>query len=318
MPLSFGGRTFNIDIPAGVKDTVGKLNDSANKTLKIGTDSCNIMGTIGAITPDITTAITAAETEEKTTEMLEKLSSAAGQLKECTAEVETVTNTATSKMSTVNDLVSRLQAAGKTELATKLENAFITYMDAVEGKVGLLDVVAGPGAQVPVLDDEGNPTYDEFGTPVTTDIGTAIETGVAKMEEKLGECEAKLGEFVTAGGGLNCKKIQEAMLNTTHDPNGNAGEVSKTVKSKVPRHTRRMQDNGTLVNFNINRKKPYRDVVREIQVRNLDAAENEDPFETKEVLVRIYGDQAVLDKHLGKKVEDIPKEPDIPAGQMIA
>lgn len=318
MPLSFGGRTFNIDIPAGVKDTVGKLNQSANDTLKIGTDSCNIMGTIGAITPDITTAITAAETEEKTTEMLEKLSSAAGQLKECTAEVETVTNTADSKMATVNDLIPRLQAAGKTELATKLENAFVTYMEAVEGKVSLLDVVAGPGAQVPVVDDDGNPTYDEFGTPITQNIGDAIAEGVSKMEEKLGECEAKLGEFVTAGGGLNCKKIQEAMLNTTHDPNGNAGELSKNVKSKVPRHTRRMQDNGTLVNFNIDRKKPYRDVVREIQVRNYDAAENEDPFTLKEVLVRIYGDQAVLDKHLGKKVEDIPKEPDIPAGQMIA
>jgi hypothetical protein len=67
-----------------------------------------------------------------------------------------------------------------------------------------------------------------------------------------------------------------------------------------------MQDNGSLVNFNIDRKKPYRDVMRTIQVRNLDAGENEDPFETKEVLVRIYGDQAVLDKHLGKKVETNP------------
>ena len=96
------------------------------------------------------------------------------------------------------------------------------------------------------------------------------------------------------------------MLNTTHDPNGNAGELSKNVKSKVPRHTRRMEEDGGLVNFNINRKKPYRDVVREIQVRNLSAGENEDPFETKEVLVRIYGDHAVLDKHLGKKVEPNP------------
>lgn len=46
--------------------------------------------------------------------------------------------------------------------------------------------------------------------------------------------------------------------------------------------------------------------MRTIDVRNYDAGENEDPFIRKEVLVRVYGDQAVLDKHLGKKVEPNP------------
>ena len=66
--------------------------------------------------------------------------------------------------------------------------------------------------------------------------------------------------------------------------------------------------NGQLVNFNIDRKKPFRDVEETIQVRNYDAGENDDPFIEKKVLVRVYGTDAQLNKRYGAKVEELPED----------
>ena len=128
-----------------------------------------------------------------------------------------------------------------------------------------------------------------------------MDVAIAEASSKMDEATAKLGSLVSATGGLSCKGIQEALLNSEFDANGDAGELGKKVKSTVPRHTRRIQDsdnpafpNGQLVNFNIDRKKPFRDVEETIQVRNYDAGENDDPFIEKKVLVRVYGTDAQL------------------------
>lgn len=312
MPINFGARSFNIDLDTSVADNLSKLTAGANKTLKLGGDSCNIMGTIGAITPDIKTAITAAETEEKTAKMLTETQNAAGQLTEAVASIKTVTQTATTKIDQVNDLMTKLTNAGKLEQKAKLEQAFIDYMEAVENKTSKVNLSAGDGIliPVPVMDADGHPTYDAFGDPITElkSPGDAIADALTKCEEKIDEAVEKLGEMVSVTGGLSCKGIQEAMLNSKFEASGTVGDATKEVKSKVPRHTRRIQDNGTLVNFNIDRKKPFRDVTETLQVRNLDAAENEDPFEEKTVLVRVYGTEEQLNKRYGPVVEEVPEE----------
>lgn len=312
MAFNFAGRAFNFDMDSDVAANLTKLTDGANKTLKIGGDSCNVMGTIGAITPDIKTAITAAETEVKTAKMLTDTQNAAGQLTEAISSMTATKETATSKIDQVNALMTQLQDAGKTEMKTKLEQAFIDYMDAVDGKATKINASAGTGIQipVPVMDADGHPTYDEFGDPITElkSPGDAIADAMTKVEEKLDIAVEKLGEMVSVTGGLSCKGIQEAMLNSKFEASGTVGEATKEVKSKVPRHTRRIQDNGSLVNFNIDRKKPFRDVTETIQVRNLSAAENEDPFEEKTTLIRVYGSIAQLDKRYGPAVEVLTEE----------
>ena len=312
MAFNFAGRAFNFDMDSDVAANLTKLTDGANKTLKIGGDSCNVMGTIGAITPDIKTAITAAETEVKTAKMLTDTQNAAGQLTEAISSMTATKETATSKIDQVNALMTQLQDAGKTEMKTKLEQAFIDYMDAVDGKATKINASAGTGIQipVPVMDADGHPTYDEFGDPITElkSPGDAIADAMTKVEEKLDIAVEKLGEMVSVTGGLSCKGIQEAMLNSKFEASGTVGEATKEVKSKVPRHTRRIQDNGSLVNFNIDRKKPFRDVTETIQLRNLSAAENEDPFEEKTTLIRVYGSIAQLDKRYGPAVEVLTEE----------
>jgi hypothetical protein len=290
MPLSFGGRVFNFDLDTVAKGAVDKLNLGATNTLKLSTDACNVMGTIGAIVPDQKTAVAAAEAEEKTTKMLTAISDSAGQLTEAVSEVAKVAATAETKAATVADLASRLRSAGKSGVADELEKALTDYLDAVEGKVVGVNNVAGEGGK------QGG-----------IDIGSLVETAISEASTKMDEATAKLGSLVTASGGISCKGIQEAMLNTNFNPSGDAGEVGKTVKSKVPRHTRRIQSDGQLVNFNIDRKKPFRDVEETIQARNFDAGENEDPFITKTTLIRVYGDQAQLDKRYGAKVEELPE-----------
>lgn len=314
MAFNFAGRAFNFDMDSDVAANLTKLTDGANKTLKIGGDSCNVMGTIGAITPDIKTAITAAETEVKTAKMLTDTQNAAGQLTEAISSMTATKETATSKIDQVNALMTQLQDAGKTEMKTKLEQAFIDYMDAVDGKATKINASAGTGIQipVPVMDADGHPTYDEFGDPITElkSPGDAIADAMTKVEEKLDIAVEKLGEMVSVTGGLSCKGIQEAMLNSKFEASGTVGEATKEVKSKVPRHTRRIQDNGSLVNFNIDRKKPFRDVTETIQVRNLSANEEagESPFEEKTTLIRVYGSLAQLDKRYGPEVEVLTEE----------
>ena len=307
MPISFGGRAFNFDLDAVAKGAVDKLNTGATSTLKLSTDACSVMGTIGAIVPDQKTAVAAAEAEEKTTEMLTAISDSAGQLTDAISELTKVAATAETKATTVTDLATRLRSAGKPGVADELEQALTNYLDAVEGKAVKVNLVAGIGGKVPVTDASGNPTVDENGDPVLQDIGSLIETSIATASTKMEEATAKLGSLVSATGGLSCKGIQEAMLNTKFDASGETGEMSKKVKSTVPRHTRRIQSDGQLVNFNIDRKKPFRDIEEEIQVRNYDAAENEDPFTLKKVLVRVYGDDAQLNKRYGAKVEELPE-----------
>ena len=315
MPFNFGGRAFNFDLDSVAKGAVDKLNNGATSTLKLSTDACSVMGTIGAIVPDQKTAVAAAEAEEKTTEMLTAISNYDGQLTEAISELTKVANTAETKAQTVTDLASRLRAAGKPGVADELEQALTNYLDAVEGKATQVNLVAGIGGQVPVTDSSGNPTFDEFGDPVVQDIGSLIETAISEASTKMDEATAKLGSLVSATGGLSCKGIQEALLNSEFDANGDAGEIGKKVKSTVPRHTRRIQDsdnpafpNGQLVNFNIDRKKPFRDVEETIQVRNYDAGENDDPFIEKKVLVRVYGTDAQLNKRYGAKVEELPED----------
>ena len=314
MAFNFAGRAFNFDLDGDVATNLTKLTEGANKTLKLGGDSCNIMGTIGAITPDIKTAITAAETEVKTAEMLTKTQDAAGQLTEAMSSIIASKETATSKIDQVNALLTKLTDAGKTEMKSKLEQAFIDYMDAVDGKATKVNASAGTGIQipVPVMDADGHPTYDAFGDPITElkSPGDAIADAMTKAEEKLNVCVEKLGDMVSVTGGLSCKGIQEAMLNSKFEASGTVGEATKEVKSKVPRHTRRIQDNGALVNFNIDRKKPFRDVTETLQVRNLSANEEagESPFEEKTTLIRVYGTEAQLNKRYGAKVEEIPEE----------
>ena len=152
------------------------------------------MGTVGSMTPDQETAVSAAETEEKTTEMLTAMANASGQLTEAVAEVKQSQDTATSKIATVNDLMNRLNTAGNSVLSAKLQDAMIKYMDAVENKATKVNNCVEQPQQV-----DGK------------DIGTLLEENITEAQTKLNTCTEKLGSFVTATGGLNCKKIPRSI-----------------------------------------------------------------------------------------------------------
>ena len=77
--------------------------------------------------------------------------------------------------------------------------------------------------------------------------------------------------------------------------NGESAAVPITVET--PKHTRRLQSNGDLVNFNLDKTKPYRDVTARISIRNLDARDGEDLFTRETTQVRVYGDLALLDQY---------------------
>jgi hypothetical protein len=283
--FSFLGKTFNLSLDSSVESNISALNEGANKSLKLSTDACNVMGTIGAVTPDQKTAVTAVETETQAVEMMSAMSNSAGQLTEAVSTTKESVNTAQSKIETVTDLAARLRSAGKNQTATDLETALSRYLDAVEGKVTKVNSTAGESA---------------------TETITEVNTNITQAEEKMTVCTQELGGLVTATGGLNCKKIQQALLDTKYDANGNVGEMSKTVKSNVPKYTRTIDGKGRLVNYNIDRKKPYRDVMTKITVRESSSPNPaDDEMVFKEVLVRVYATQEQLNEKFGPATEGV-------------
>ena len=48
MAFNFGGRAFNFDLDTVVSDNLSKINTGASNVLSLGTDACNVMGTVGS------------------------------------------------------------------------------------------------------------------------------------------------------------------------------------------------------------------------------------------------------------------------------
>jgi len=242
--------------PKYVDDTVDakavKLETACDATMATATDACAVMGSIGSLASDVETAISAAETEEKINELLTESMDVAGEATEKISEINTNITDATAKTEEVNALIERLEAielnddtpdpqlytVAREELETALDN----YINGVSETMNDLNEVLGDEA---------------------TDVGQEINDACAVVSENIGACQGELSAMVAAVSTGNCKGITKALQNTKFTPSGQAGEIKEKMKSDVPAQTRTIQSNGTIVNWNIDKKKPFRDVMHQ-------------------------------------------------------
>jgi len=75
--------------------------------------------------------------------------------------------------------------------------------------------------------------------------------------------------------------------------NGESDAVPITIEK--PKYSRRLDSNGELQSWNIDKTKPFRDVTETIRIRDLEAEELE--FNNETVPVRVYGELALLDQY---------------------
>ena len=270
-----GGEAVYVDDTVAPK--AAKLELAVDKTLATATDACAVMGTIGSLAPSIEVAESAALVETKVNALLTDVIDSSGEAVEKISEMNVQIEDATSKSEQVDALVARLEAIEDdddtpdpqpyTIAREELETALDNYINGVSETMNDLNEVLGDEAP---------------------DVGQEINDACAVVSENIGACQGELSAMVAAVSTGNCKGITKALQNTKFTPSGQAGEIKEKMKSDVPAQTRTIQSNGSIVNWNIDKKKPFRDVMHQGK------------------LTRVYATTAQLDKAFPESKSDKP------------
>jgi hypothetical protein len=280
---------FEPEIP----DSILQLTEAMDKSLQNSTDGCSILGTMAALSPNFQTAKLAKDVESSVSSVLTKTADGSGAITEALSETQNSVVTAETLTAEVGELIPRLYDEldpPAEELATKLATALNDYLLAVENRMNGVNEAAGP---------QGNTLIAEINEAMTT-----VQDEIVKVAQET-------GNFVRALSSGNCNETLAALAAANKTPPGKAGEIKEKLDDGVPKYSRRIQANGALVNFNIDKTQPYRDVRIQIQTRNYDAREGEDPlYPPAEHLVRVYGTEAQLTEKYGPAPEPEPVVPD--------
>tara|TARA_B110000503_G_scaffold119155_1_gene180715 strand:+ start:2097 stop:3056 length:960 start_codon:yes stop_codon:yes gene_type:complete len=266
-----GGEAVYVDDTVAPK--AAKLELAVDKTLATATDACAVMGTIGSLAPSIEVAESAALVETKVNALLTDVIDSSGEAVEKISEMNVQIEDATSKSEQVDALIARLNAIEDSDdtldpqpytvAREELETALDNYLNGVSESV--------------------NKTNEIFGDEAP-DVGEAIAVACDEVSANISTCSSELATMVAVVKTGNCKGVTAAMQNATFIPSGNAGEIQQKIKSDAPAQTRTIQSDGQIVNWNIDKKKPFRDV----------------QYNGK--LTRVYASTAQLDKRFPETI----------------
>ena len=232
----FEGETEELVDPQ-VQENTASLSGASEAALKSATDACAAMGTLGSVAEEI--AEPAEQAEQAATEMLSSVGEAAGICGEVVGEVSTVLSDIGTLISEANTLITQLEEAGETALAAQLQNAIDAAGNVTETCTNGLNVALG--AEVP-------------------DIGAAVSEAVAQSEAAIAEAAATVGDMMKAVESGGCNAVAGALSSLPVTPPGEAGAVTESLQALRPEQTRYLTSEGQVVNFNIDRTKPYADI----------------------------------------------------------
>ena len=210
---------------------------SADKALTNATDACAVMGTLGGLSPDL--GALAFNAEKAAGEMLTAVTEVAGVVGEVVSEVATVISEITSIIAEAGTILAQLIAEGLVELAAALEDAISEVNGLVETAFNELNAAIGEAA---------------------ADVADAIDGAVDTVAEAIAEAGSLVGDLVGAVASGNCKTVSAALAALPVTPPGEAAEVQGQVKNLQPQQSRYLNAAGQVVNFNIDKTKPYADI----------------------------------------------------------
>ena len=318
-----------------VSTNATNLSAASDQALQNATDACAIMGTLGGFDSDL--QVSAAGAEEAAGDVLSATAEAAGIVAETNSKTITAVSETESLIAEAADLQTQLVNAGFTDLAFSLEIATDEVIDLLETSTnGLNQAVGETKADVGENIKTDVVTSGEAITAAATEIPELISPAKAGGCNTVADVLANLNVGPPGLAGILGAVIQSAVPQQSRmlDRSGKVVNVNidKTLQyadiqyqgkltrmyyqdnakmlerfgtlgsrfggDGTPQQVRRIEKDGSLVAFNIDRTKPFRDVIETVNVRNFDAdADSGESLTTKETVpVRIYGDQALLDK----------------------
>jgi len=314
-----------------VNTNAANLTEASDQAIQNATDACAIMGTLGGFDSDM--QIAAAGAEEKTGEVLATTAETAGVVAETTSKTTAAVSEAESLIAEASDLQTQLVNAGFTDLAFSLEIATDEVVDLLETATNGLNEAVGErkadvgeniktnvdtsgeailaaGAAVPELISPAkaggcNTVADALanlnvGPPGLAGIlGAVIQSTIPQQSRMLDRSGKVVNINIDKTLQYADIQYQGKLTRMYYQDNAKMLERFGTLGSNFggdgsPDVSRGLKANGELVSFNIDKTKPFRDVIETVRVRDLEA---EELVFTKETIpVRVYGDQALLDK----------------------
>lgn len=252
---------------------------SADKALTNATDACAVMGTLGGLSPDL--GALAFNAEKAAGEMLTAVTEVAGVVGEVVSEVATVISEITSIIVEAGTILAQLIAAGLVELAAALEDAISEVNGLVETAFNELNAAIGEAA---------------------ADVADAIDGAVDTVGAAIAEAGSLVGDLVGAVASGNCKTVSAALAALPVTPPGEAAEVQGQIKNLQPQQTRYLNKEGTVVNFNIDKTKPYADIQYRGKLTRMyfaDADKMQARFGTTGTTTQLAGDPLDIGSALG-------------------
>lgn len=221
-----------------VTENTASLSTSSEVALTSATDACAAMGTLGSVAEEIKDP--AKEAEEAQTEMLAAVAEAAGTCGEVVSEVTTVIADIDTLITEATDLIPQLEAAGETDLANQLNAAVIAAGNVTETCTNNLNEALGADAP---------------------DIGAAVNDAVAQSNAAIAEASATVSSMMEAVKSGGCNAVSNTLSSLPVAPPGElGGSITTKLKELRPEQTRYLNSEGTVVNFNIDKKKPFADI----------------------------------------------------------
>lgn len=162
--------------------------------------------------------------------------------------------------------------------------------DAINNRFPIDEGPGDPGADEPVAVDTGDLVPEAIVGKAENAILTAIATANS-VKDQVTNLLGNLTQVSDSRSLLSeeANNLRALILEAKRVlAGGSPEEFTPPTKEDAKKYDRRLQSNGTIVNFNIDRKKPYRDIKRTITSRG-ETIENAN--------VRLYGDLADLDQY---------------------
>lgn len=214
-----------------------KLAASTQKALKNSNDACAAAGSLGGLSATLKDV--GKELEEASGAILGAVAEVAGVVNEALSAVGQAVAELTSLIAEAVGLVAALIAAGINELAELIDAAINEATTFVETALNAINEAVGEVAGA---------------------IADTVDSAIDAVGEAIGAAASLVSDVVAAVAAGGCKETTGILTSLPVVPAGPAGAIQSKIKGTVPQQSRMLKSDNVIVNFNIDKSLPYRDI----------------------------------------------------------
>jgi ABC-type transporter Mla subunit MlaD len=231
-----------VALPAAATEGQAALKASTEAMVKSASDNCNLSGTLVNFV------------DEATAEIVKGFKEASDAVLKASAEITKAINEA---LSEVGEVIGQINAAINdiaNEIAQIAQDIVNGVISAVEGAAQQL----AKQLELDNLESAAGGFLDDIGNAIS-EVSGAISEAVGAVVDAVGEITSALGEVVKKISQATCAGVTSVLGAVGGGISDNVDGLATAVAAAAP-PSRRIQSNGTIVNFNVNKELPYADV----------------------------------------------------------